>query len=137
MSKSLLNLLVQISKALVYSKNQILFRKEFSFTFGPIGPVANRPSRGPLFFLTSPPPLPTGPQPLGRPSRLARRWRLTRLPPSSRGSASSRAASALSSRPANRWTRPIIPHLWPAGARSCRHHLLPLLALPSSTSDAA
>jgi hypothetical protein len=30
MSKFLLNLLVQISKALVYSKNQILFGKEFS-----------------------------------------------------------------------------------------------------------
>jgi hypothetical protein len=30
MSKFLLNILVQISKALVYSKNQILFGKEFS-----------------------------------------------------------------------------------------------------------
>jgi hypothetical protein len=69
MSKSLLNPLLQISKALVYSKIKILFRKEFSFTFGPIGPVASRPSRGPLVFQPAAPPLPTGPQALGRPSR--------------------------------------------------------------------
>jgi hypothetical protein len=48
MSKFLLNLLLQISKALVYSKIKFLFGKEFSFTFGPIGPAAahlfsNRP----------------------------------------------------------------------------------------------
>jgi hypothetical protein len=58
MSKSLINLLVQISKALVYSKNQILFRKEFSLTFGPIGPAASRPSRDPLVFLTGRSPSP-------------------------------------------------------------------------------
>ncbi len=81
MSKFLLNLLLQISKALLYSKIKFLFRKEFSFTFGPIGPAASRPSHGPLvFFQPTAPPLPTGPQPLGRPSRPAR------------GSASSRAA---------------------------------------------
>jgi hypothetical protein len=34
MSKSLLNILLQISKALVYSKIKSLFRKEYSFTFG-------------------------------------------------------------------------------------------------------
>jgi hypothetical protein len=38
-SKFLLNLLVQISKGLVYSKIKILFRKEFSYKFWP-----NRPS---------------------------------------------------------------------------------------------
>jgi hypothetical protein len=48
MSKFLLNLLGQISKALLYSKIKFLFEKEFSFTFGPIGPAAahlfsNRP----------------------------------------------------------------------------------------------
>jgi hypothetical protein len=70
MSKFLLNLLLQISKALVYSKINFLFGKEFSFTFGPISPAASRPSRGPLvFFQPAAPPLPTGPQPLGRPSR--------------------------------------------------------------------
>jgi hypothetical protein len=47
MSKFLLNLL-QISKALVYSKINFLFGKKFSFTFGPIGPAASRPSRDPL-----------------------------------------------------------------------------------------
>jgi hypothetical protein len=40
MSKFLLNLLVQISKALVYSKIQFLFRKEFSSDFGPSGPAS-------------------------------------------------------------------------------------------------
>jgi hypothetical protein len=72
MSKFLLNLLLQISKALVYSKIKFLFRKEFSFTFGPIGPAASRPSRGPLVFQPATPPLTTGPQPLGRPSLSSR-----------------------------------------------------------------
>jgi hypothetical protein len=39
MSKLLLNLLVQISKALVYSKIHFLFEKEFSSYFGPSGPA--------------------------------------------------------------------------------------------------
>jgi hypothetical protein len=39
MSKFLLYLLVQISKALVYSKIQFLFEKEFSLDFGPSGPA--------------------------------------------------------------------------------------------------
>jgi hypothetical protein len=39
MSKFLLNLLVQISKALVYLKIQFLFEKEFSSDFGPFGPA--------------------------------------------------------------------------------------------------
>jgi hypothetical protein len=39
MSKFLLNLLVQISKAVVYSKIQFLFEKEFSSDFGPSGPA--------------------------------------------------------------------------------------------------
>jgi hypothetical protein len=39
MSKFLLNLLVQISKALIYSKIQFLFEKEFSSDFGPSGPA--------------------------------------------------------------------------------------------------
>jgi hypothetical protein len=47
MSKFLLNLLVQISKALVYSKNQILFGKEFSPSLS--AHPAFRPS---LFFFT-------------------------------------------------------------------------------------
>jgi hypothetical protein len=44
-SKFLLNLLVQISKALIYSKIQFLSEKKFSSTFGPIGPVASQPIR--------------------------------------------------------------------------------------------
>jgi hypothetical protein len=39
MSKFLLNLLVQISKALVYSKIQFLFEKQFSSDFGVSGPA--------------------------------------------------------------------------------------------------
>jgi hypothetical protein len=45
MSKFLRNLLLQISKALVYSKIKFYSKKNFSFTFGPIGPAANRPMR--------------------------------------------------------------------------------------------
>jgi hypothetical protein len=48
MSKSLLNLLVQISKALVNSKNQFLIQKTFFFAFGPAnltGPLGLWPSQ--------------------------------------------------------------------------------------------
>jgi hypothetical protein len=45
MSKFLINLLLQISKALVYSKIKLLFGKEFFLTFGPIGPAASQPIR--------------------------------------------------------------------------------------------
>jgi hypothetical protein len=34
-----------ISQSPAIIKNQILFRKEFSFAFGPIGPAASRPAR--------------------------------------------------------------------------------------------
>jgi hypothetical protein len=135
MSNSLRNLLVQISKTLVYSKIKFYSEKNFFFTFGPIGPAASRPSCGPPIFFNRP--LPLSPLSLGRPSRPARQWRLTQLPPSSWGSASSRAAFALSSRPADRWTPPVIPHLQPARARPRHHHLPPLPAPPSSNSDAA
>jgi hypothetical protein len=131
MSKFLLNLLVQISKAFVYSKIQILFENNSP-------QLSAQPRPIPFFsFHPAAPPLPTRHHPLGRPSRPARRWRLTRLPSSSRGSASSRAAFALSSRAADRWTPPVNPHLRPARARPRRHHLTPLPAVPSSTSDAA
>jgi hypothetical protein len=56
-SKFLLNLLVQISKALAYSKIQFLSEKNFSSTFSPIGPVASRPIR------------PFGPERPSRPSQ--------------------------------------------------------------------
>jgi hypothetical protein len=45
MSKFLLNLIVQISKALVYSKIQFLFEKELSYDFGPSGPAPPEPAR--------------------------------------------------------------------------------------------
>jgi hypothetical protein len=45
MSKFLLNLLPQFSKALVNSKIQFLIQKFFSFTSGPFGPAASRPTQ--------------------------------------------------------------------------------------------
>jgi hypothetical protein len=42
MSKFLLNLLVQISRAVVYSKIQILFGNNFSSDSGPFGPAPAR-----------------------------------------------------------------------------------------------
>jgi hypothetical protein len=117
-------------------KNQILFGKEFfpSLRAHP----AYRPNRGPFFFFSQPaaPILPTGPRPLGRPSRPACWWCPAELPPPPQEDASSRAAFALSSCPADRWTPPVIPHLRPARARPRRHHLPPLPTPPSPTSDA-
>jgi hypothetical protein len=80
MSKFLLNLLLQISGALVYSKIKLLFGKEFFLTFGPIRAAASQPIRpfdpaAAHFFsfqLAVPPPLPTRPRPLGRPSSPSR-----------------------------------------------------------------
>jgi hypothetical protein len=40
MTKFLLNLLLQISKAFVYSKIKFLFEKNFSSEFGPPGPAS-------------------------------------------------------------------------------------------------
>jgi hypothetical protein len=135
MSKFLLNLIVQISKAMVYSKIKFYSEKNF-FPSLPAHP-AFRPSRGPfLFFSGRAPTLFTGPRPHGRPSRPARRWRPTESSPPPQEDASSRVAFTLSSRPADRWTPPVIPHLQPARARPHHHHLPPLPAPPSPTSDA-
>jgi hypothetical protein len=74
MSKFLLNLLVQISKALGYSKIKFYSEKNFPRHF--------RPSHGPFFFSNQSSfflPSPTGPRPLGRPSPSSRPNR----PPSS------------------------------------------------------
>jgi hypothetical protein len=51
MSKFLLNLLVQISKALVYSKIKFYSEKNFSVTFGPSG-LSTQPQ--PIFFSFQP-----------------------------------------------------------------------------------
>jgi hypothetical protein len=75
MSKFLQNLLLQISMALVYSKIKLLFTKEFFPHFRPNRPSGQpahpvfRPSHGHFFLQPATPPLPTGPQPLGRPNR--------------------------------------------------------------------
>jgi hypothetical protein len=82
-------------------KNQILFRKEFSSQSPqpaqqPAGPseLSAQPRPTSSFLPDRPLFPPTGPWPLSRPSRPTRQWRPTRLPPSSRGSASSHAAFA-------------------------------------------
>jgi hypothetical protein len=73
MSKFLLNLLVQISKALVNSKIQFLIQKFFFFVFGPANPTAHS-AFGPAG--------PTGPSPHTgrshpcRPIWPVRRWHL-------------------------------------------------------------
>jgi hypothetical protein len=77
MPKFLLNLFLQISKALVNSEIQFLFRKEFSFAFGSIGPAASRPARplSPANHWPFSPFLPQAARALG-PSRPARQWRI-------------------------------------------------------------
>jgi hypothetical protein len=98
MSKFLLNLLLQISKAFVYSKIKLLFRKEFFLHFRPNRPSGQLahpafwPSRGPFFSIFNRPllPLPTGPRPLDRPSLPSR--------PSRPSSSSSRTGAAHVSR---------------------------------------
>jgi hypothetical protein len=70
MSKFLLNLLVQISKALVNSKIQFLIQKFFIFAFGPAnlaGPLSLWPSR-PRWPLSSCGPKPSLPAQLARAS---------------------------------------------------------------------
>jgi hypothetical protein len=73
-SKFLPNLLVQISKALVNSKIQFLFGKDFSFAFSPIRPAASRPTQ-PLSPASHWPSLPQAARALG-PSRPTRQWRM-------------------------------------------------------------
>jgi hypothetical protein len=68
MPKFLLNLLVQIFKALVYSKIQFLFENEFFLIFLPIRPSPAR--AGPL--------RPTGCRIPARPTRPKPRWRICR-----------------------------------------------------------
>jgi hypothetical protein len=64
MSKFLLNLLVQISKALVNSKIQFLFEKDFFSDFGPSGPAPPTLARFALQAAGSPL-SPFGPSSLG------------------------------------------------------------------------
>jgi hypothetical protein len=133
MSKFLLNLLVQISKALVYSKIKFYSEKNFPHfwpnrpssqpahrTFGPATDHFSFPSRPAAFP-------PTRPRPLGRPSRPARQWRPTQLPPSSRGSASSRAAFAPLRTRLTGGPHPSPLTSGSARVQSRRHRLPPLL----------
>jgi hypothetical protein len=71
MSKFLLNLILQISKALVNSKIQFLFKKNFSSEFGPPGPAS------PVLACSAPQ---AATRALG-PSRPARPWRICQKPP--------------------------------------------------------
>jgi hypothetical protein len=105
-------------------KNQILFRKEFFRHFGPS--FSFRPSRGPPPF--------SFPNSAARSAQLAtRRWRPARLPPPSRGDASSHAAFAPLH--AQLTGGPHLSSLTSGSARAQtrRHRLPPLPAPPSST----
>jgi hypothetical protein len=151
MSKFLLNLLLQISKALVYSKIKLLFRKEFFLTFGPISPAASRPIQpfspaAARFFSFSPaiPPLPTGPRPLGRPSSPSRPSRPRvgdALPDCCLPQGKRLTSRRLHPSPclADSWAPPVITFLWRrpsstplrAVASSCRHGCCALPRAPS------
>jgi hypothetical protein len=110
MSKFLLNLLLQISKALLYSKIKFYSERNFFVTFGPSG-LSAQPWPTSIFFPQSAAffPFPAGPRPLGpvghapvAPCPLAasltgRRLQPRRLCPSLRS--------------ADRWAPPVIPHL--------------------------
>jgi hypothetical protein len=137
MSKLLLNYLVQISKAWVYSKIKFYSEKNFFRRFRPIRPFGPAAAHF-LFFSTSrfPPPHWAS---AARSAQLATRWwRPARLPPPSRGDASSHTAFApLRARLTGG------PHLssltfGSTQARPRRHRLPSLPAPPSSTpQDAA
>jgi hypothetical protein len=71
MSKFLLNLLVQISKAFVYSKIQILFGNNFSSDSGPSGPAPSSPS----------PLRPAGRRACAQPTRPEQPWRICQKAP--------------------------------------------------------
>jgi hypothetical protein len=109
MSKFLLNLLLQISKALIYSKNQIVIRKIIFSSLSaqsaqrPAGPSGLSAQPWPIFFsfqLVIPPPSPhwasasRPTQPALSAQSTTRGWRPGRLPPPSWENASPHAAFA-------------------------------------------
>jgi hypothetical protein len=115
MSKFLLNLLVQISKALIYSKIKFYLKKKFFRRFRPIRPFGLAAAHL-FFFQSAAPPLPTRPRPLSRPSSPSRPSQpraggalpTCRLP---HGKTPPAAPPLPSPRPVDRWAPPIIPHL--------------------------
>jgi hypothetical protein len=121
MSKFLLNLLVQISKAMVYSKINFYSEKYSPGHFRPTRPF------GPIFFFFYRPiflPSPTGPRPSGRPSPphgppagLAHR-----MPSSSSRTDAGRTRRLAAGRP--RAASPVTPTLPPEEKK--RPHLIPL-----------
>jgi hypothetical protein len=129
MSKFLLNLLVQISKALVYSKIKFYSEKNFFRRFRPIRPFGPAAAHS-LFSSLQPaaPHLPTGPRPLSQPISPSRPGQPRaggalldcRLPHREMPLAASPLPSPCL---ADRWTPPIIPHLRLCRVR-LRHHRL-------------
>jgi hypothetical protein len=118
-------------QSLCIFKNLIFIRKRIFLHFRPNRPSGQPTQPQPTCFFNWPLPLsPLGLSPLADPAdpRVGGALPGCRLPHG--GSASSHAAFALSSHPADRWTPPIIPHLRPARARPCHHHLPPLPSLP-------
>jgi hypothetical protein len=147
MSKFLINLHLQIFKVLVYSKIKLLFRKEFSLTFGPIGQRPADPSgpsaqSRPICFSFQPvvPPLPLSPLDLGLSAGPARP-----LGPADCTSVAPCLIAAflkgkrLSSRRlrpspclANRWAPPVITFLWRRPSSTPRRRIIepPRLSRP-------
>jgi hypothetical protein len=114
MSKFLLNLLLQISKALVYSKIKFYSKRNFSVTFGPSS-LSAQPRPTSIFFPqpTTFSPFPTGPRPLGRPVGPVGHAPVAPCPlvASLTGRLLQPRRLCPSPRPADWWAPPVIPHL--------------------------
>jgi hypothetical protein len=122
----------------LYIQKSKFYSEIILLSFRPIRPFGPATAHSFFSFQPAAPPRPTGPQPLGRPSQPTRRWRPARLPPPQQEDASSRAAIALSLRPADRWTPPVTltsgpPELGRAATTSCRSLRRP--ALPQMPHD--
>jgi hypothetical protein len=95
--------LYKFSKPLYIQKSKF-YSEIILLSFRPIRPFGRAAAHSFFSFQPAAPSLPTGPRPLGWPSRLTRWWRLARLPPPPQEAASSCAAFTLPSRPADRST---------------------------------
>jgi hypothetical protein len=129
--KFLLNLPVQISKALVNSKIQFLFRKGFLFSFGPVGPAA--PPAYPA-FRPSWSYLPNSAQQLTRPL-LPTETSVVAVPVSRRRSSTTRAAMA--ALPPNASPPPpplLLGHYFPPSSHALTHRDEPEITQPLNTT---
>jgi hypothetical protein len=130
-SKFLLNLLVQISKALVNLKIQFLFRREFLFSFGPVGLAA--PLAYPA-FRPSWPYWPNSAQPLTRPLPPAKTSVVT--VPVSRHRASTAWAAMAALPPSTSPPHPplLLGYYLPPSSRALTHREEPKITWPLNTT---